>query len=104
VETQVVDDIGVTTVALYVDGVKVDERTAGPFDFVTDASLPTGAHTVMVEARDANDNITVRELDVLVGNGNEPWFRDLGCSAGGGTSGLGACALALVLLRRRRRS
>ena len=103
VQTRALDDIGVTTVALYVDGVKVEERTAGPFDFVTDASLATGAHTVMVEARDANENITVRELDVLVKNGNEPWFRDLGCSAGGGTSGLGAGALALVLVLRRRR-
>lgn len=101
VQTRALDDIGVTTVALYVDGVKVDERTSGPFDFETDAALPTGAHTVMVEARDANDNITVRELDVIV-TGNEPWFRNIGCSTGGGTSGLGACALVLALRRRRR--
>lgn len=101
VQTRALDDIGVTTVALYVDGVKVDERTSGPFDFETDAALPTGAHTVMVEARDANDNITVRELDVIV-TGNEPWFRNIGCSTGGGSSGLGACALVLALRRRRR--
>jgi len=105
VHTQATDDIGVTMVALYIDGVKVEERSAGPFDFVTDAALPTGSHTLMVEARDANDNITVREVDVLVSNGSEPWFKDLGCSASGGSSGLGACALALVLaLRRRRRA
>ena len=103
VQTRALDDIGVTTVALYVDGVKVDERTTGPFDFVTDDALPTGAHTVMVEARDANDNITVRELDVMV-TGNPPWFRSLGCSSSGGTSGLGACALVLALRRRRRRA
>jgi hypothetical protein len=102
VQTRALDDIGVTTVALYVDGVKVDELSDGPFDFATDENMPAGAHTVMVEARDANDNITVRELDVVV-TGNPPWFRNLGCSAGGGSSGFGACALALVLLRRRRR-
>ncbi len=101
VQTRALDDTGVTSVALYVDGVQVDSRTTGPFDFTTDASLPTGSHSVMVEARDANDNITVRELDVTV-TGNPPWFRNLGCSAGGGTSGLGACALILVLRRRRR--
>lgn len=102
VQTRALDDIGLTTVALYVDGVKVEERTTGPFDFVTDAALPTGAHSIMVEARDGNDNITVREVDVLVSNGTEPWFRELGCSTGGGPQGLGACALVLLLVLRRR--
>jgi uncharacterized protein (TIGR03382 family) len=55
----------------------------------------------MVEARDANDNITVREVDVTVSE-PPPWFASaLGCSAGG-MPGLGA-GLALVLLGRRRR-
>lgn len=101
VQTRADDDVGVTSVALYVDGVKIEARSVGPFDFATDAALPSGLHSVMVEARDANDNITVRELDVTI-TGDAPWFANVGCSAGGGTSGLGACALLLALRRRRR--
>ena len=51
------DDHGVTGVTLYVDGTKIETRTTGPFEFTTDAALAIGSHTVMVEARDTNDNI-----------------------------------------------
>ncbi len=102
VQTRALDDVGVTSVSLYVDGLKVDDRTAGPYEFTTDAALPPGSHTVMVEARDANENITVRELDVTI-SGDAPWYAHVGCSTGGGGSGLGACALALVFAIRRRR-
>lgn len=104
VQTRADDDVGITSVALYVDGMKVDELTSGPFDFATDPTLAPGVHTVMVEARDANENITVRELEVTVDASSDAWYRDLGCSAGG-PPGLGGAALALLLmLRRRRRS
>lgn len=96
------DDVGLTAVVLYVDGALIETRTTGPFEFTTDASLPTGAHTVMLEARDANENITVREVDVMVSE-DPPWTA-IGCSAGGGTTGLGSCAALLIVLRRRRRA
>lgn len=93
------DDIGLTSVALYIDGAKVETLTTGPFTFTTDETLATGAHSIMVEARDANDNITVREVDVTVTT-EPPWFAR-GCSTGGATPGLGACAVLLALRRRR---
>lgn len=103
VQTVVADDVGVTAVALYVDGTKTEQRASGPFDFTTDPTLAPGVHSIMVEARDANENITVREVDVFVGSSDDMWLRNIGCSAGGGSSGLGGTALALLLLRRQRR-
>ena len=95
------DDQAVTAVTVYVDGAKVGSVEAPPYDLATDPGLPDGMHTVMVEARDASGNITVREVSVHVGD--EPWFADVGCSAGG-TPGAGAgVALGLLALRRRRR-
>lgn len=92
------DDQAVTTVSFYVDGAKVGTVDAAPYELATDAALADGMHTVMVEARDASGNMTVREVSVTVGD--TPWFA-MGCSAGG-TPGAGV-ALGLLALRRRRR-
>lgn len=91
------DDQAVTAVSFYVDGAKVGSVAAPPYELATDAALPDGMHTVMVEARDASGNMTVREVSVTVGESGFP----LGCSAGG-APGVGA-ALGLLALRRRRR-
>jgi uncharacterized protein (TIGR03382 family) len=91
------DDQAVTGVSFYVDGAKVGTTGGPPYELATDPALPEGMHTVMVEARDASGNMTVREVSVLVGD--EPWFA-AGCSAGG-APGAGA-ALGLLALRRRR--
>lgn len=99
VSARATDDVALTSVALYIDGAKVASLVTGPFAFATDAALATGAHTIMIEARDGNDNITVREVDVVV-IGNAPWFAS--CSAGG-APGLGV-GMALLVLRRRRRA
>lgn len=96
VTARATDDIGITSVALYVDGAKTETLTAAPYELATDPDLATGAHTLMVEARDANDNVTVREVDVTVET------SPFGCSAGGGGAGLGACVALLALGRRRR--
>jgi len=99
VSAHAADDTGLAAVTLYVDGAKAATRTAAPFEFTTDTTLVTGSHTVMVEARDTNDNMTVREVAVTIA-GNPPWFESVGCSAGGGPgAGVG---LALLALRRRR--
>lgn len=103
VQTRADDDVGITSVALYVDGAMVEQRATGPYEFATDPTLAPGVHTLMVEARDGNENITVRELEVFIANPNDPWYADLGCSTSGGAPGLGGCAIALLFLRRRRR-
>ena len=91
------DDQAVTAVAFYVDGAKVGSSNTPPYELATDPTLADGMHTVMVEARDDSGNITVREVDVTVGDAS--WMA--GCSAGG-TPGAGI-ALGLFALRLRRR-
>ncbi|CAN5923516.1 hypothetical protein BH11MYX3_BH11MYX3_23080 [soil metagenome] len=98
VRARATDDVALTSVALYVDGVKIESMATGPFEFATDSALAYGAHTIMIEARDGNENITVSEVDVTVTR-DPPWFAS--CSAGG-SPGLGVCAALLVLRRRRR--
>ncbi len=97
VSAQATDDVGLAGVSLYVDGAKVASIATGPYDFTTDAALPAGSHTIMIEARDGNDNITVREVDVMV----EDPPRFASCSAGG-APGLAIGATLLALRRRRR--
>ena len=98
VKATAADDQEVTGVTFYVDGAKVGSAAAPPYELATDEALADGMHTVMVEARDASGNMTVREVSVTVGD--TPWFA-MGCSAGG-APGIGA-ALGLLALRRRRR-
>jgi hypothetical protein len=97
------DNIGVTSLELYVDGKLVATRYEAPFEFaMTDLAL--GGHVLRVTASDALDNSTSTELDVIVESGaSTPGLDDMvGCSAGG-APGIGL-AIALLTLRRRRRA
>jgi MYXO-CTERM domain-containing protein len=102
---QASDNIGVTAVALYVDGALVTTRATPPFELATDPDLAPGPHTLRVEATDALENLTTSELVVRIDPGSADPLG-LGCTAGGspGPTGVALLVLAIVPLRRRRRA
>ncbi len=121
VDATAMDDVAVTGGKLFVDDVDVGPVTGpGPFTFPTDPSLADGAHTLRVEVTDGKHPVTTT-ITVTVartgpgggsgsgdgdgdggGDGDDDGAITAGCAAGG-PAGLGA-ALALLLVRRRRRS
>jgi len=116
------DNVAVTGAVLKIDGAQTDTQTgAGPYTFVTSATLPEGMHTVIVEVSDGK-NIKSETRTVTVkkgapppdgsgsGSGSGSGDPDLnngdivgGCAAGGGQAGLVFGFGLLVAIRRRRR-
>lgn len=95
------DNIAVKSVAFYVDGDLVATQTQAPYQLTTDPMLAEGVHTIVVEATDGDDNTAMQERDVVVAGPQAPLA--LGCSAGRKPP-TALLALALIALRRRRRS
>jgi hypothetical protein len=119
------DNIAVTGAVLTIDGTQIEAKTgAGPYTFITPATLAEGPHTVVVEVTDGK-NIKSETRSVTVkkgatpddgtgsggtGEGTDPDEEALnngdivgGCAAGGGQAGLLFGLGLLVALSRRRR-
>jgi hypothetical protein len=107
------DNVAVASVAFYLDGELLATKTAAPYELATAATLARGAHTIVVEAIDADGNSATQERDITVtaattadGNavvGDDPGSDSfaLGCSVGGQPS-FAVIAIAAALIRRRR--
>ncbi|HTL36953.1 MAG TPA: Ig-like domain-containing protein [Kofleriaceae bacterium] len=124
IHAQGTDNIAVTGAVLKIDGIEAERKTgAGPFVFVTSATLTEGAHQAIIEITDGiNVKSETRTYTVKkgapppqdpgsgtgTGGGGGDLDQDVvgGCAAGGGqTSGLvalGLLGLAFVTRRRRR--
>ena len=101
------DNVAVTSVAFYLDGDLIATRTQAPFELATDASLGLGAHTIVVEATDADGNVTTEQRDVTVGReaaaANPASAAALGCSTTGQPPFAMIGFVVAVVARRRRR-
>ena len=111
------DNIQIMGAALKIDGAQVEMIAGpGPFNFVTPATLPEGAHTVVVEITDGkNVQAETRNLTVqkgappggTTGSGDDDALNngDIvgGCSTGGGSGLLAALLVLGFAVTRRRR-
>jgi hypothetical protein len=114
------DNIDVTSVELYIDGVLVDTATTSPYNLTAPGDIGTGDHEVLVVASDGAQSsedsvrVTVDEGADPVdpggnggdgdGDGNTGGAVVGACSAGGSNAGLvlGLALVGLALSRRRR--
>jgi len=99
------DNVAVTRVACYLDGDLLATASAAPYQFATAATLSPGAHTIVVEATDADGNTSTEQRDVTVTGDEAAAGTGAGGCAAGGTPPLtpGALSLLVWLWRRRRR-
>ena len=95
-------------VGLGIDGKLVSTLTAPPYVFHAPPSLSTGAHTVQVAVADANQNVVVTEIHVVVEDLPPP--DDLSgsdgtaaCSTSHGADGVPLALVLVGLVARRRR-
>jgi uncharacterized protein (TIGR03382 family) len=93
------DNLAVKAVSFYVDGDLVATRTQPPYQLTTDPSLVEGAHTIVVEATDDDDNAATLQRDIIVAAPAES--SALGCSTGGTPSIALLLFVVLTLARRR---
>jgi uncharacterized protein (TIGR03382 family) len=116
VKATATDNIAVTMASIYIDGNPAGSITAGPYEFMTAATLPDGAHVIKVEATDGTNvqsstiNVTVKKgAPPPTGGGNNTGGggddgSDIsgGCAAGGNGAGLflGLALLGLAIRRR----
>jgi len=103
-------------VGLGIDGALVATLTRGPYEFATPANLSFGPHLVQIAAADAQRNVVISEIHIVValggGVGDVPADdaddgHTGGCRAGRGAGAPAQLALALVTVlavRRRRRT
>src|SRR3989454_560259 len=69
IEAGVFDGLGVATVELWIDGVRVDARADEPYTFAYETlDLTNGLHSFEVRARDGADNEAVRSVTAAVSN------------------------------------
>jgi len=88
ISVQVSDDVGVTHLGLYLDGVLATEALSEPYGPWPVFDLPQGEHEIYVEATDAAGNLTASEVvTVAVTADGEP--PPGGGSGGGGGNGDG---------------
>lgn len=92
------DNVGLSSIALFVDGRRAMTSATMTTTLPTDGSIALGSHVLRVEVIDTNGNVTSRTLNVVVEDA--PMF---GCNAGGGSVPGSVLALGLIALRRRRR-
>jgi uncharacterized protein (TIGR03382 family) len=97
------DNVAIKTVAFYIDGDLIATRTQAPYELTTDPALIAGAHTIVVEATDGDDNTAMQQRDIVLAGPLDP--VKLGCSAGHDSPGavLLLTLASFVLVRRRRR-
>lgn len=63
------DNVGVSSVTLYVDGKLAVTNSTAPFSISwNSASVPNGSHTIMVTAKDAAGNTTSSSVQISVNN------------------------------------
>jgi len=104
------DNVAVASVAFYVDGDLLATRTQAPFQLATSPALERGAHTIVVEATDADGNATTEQRDITVGTAGgdaatatQASPSPLGCSTTGQPPfAMTAIVVAALGLRRRR--
>ena len=106
VVAQASDNVAVSEVALLVDGVQVSTRVTAPYSFTTASSLEPGDHTITLEAIDTNNNKTVTEVAVRIGDADSgSQFEPMSCSTSSPTSfGLGIGFVVLGFGWRKRRA
>ncbi len=103
VVAQVLDNVGVDSVELYIDGRLVETQTVPPFAFTTEPALTAGDHQLRLEAADARGNVTSAERTVMLDAADEQDSQPLaGCSTNRTPSVILVLAV-LGLVRRRRR-
>ena len=67
VRVEVLDDEGVASVSLAIDGQTIDTITSPPYVFDTPATLADGAHTLLVRAVDAREAEGTAEIQITIG-------------------------------------
>ena len=109
ISASVADNVAVRAVAFYLDGDLIATKTAAPYQLATDPALGRGAHTIVIEATDADGNSTTDQRDITIAAAaattDETTPAGLGCAASGGGSPFALIAIVLgmpVVLRRRR--
>ncbi len=93
------DNVGVTSMTLYIDDVLVATGDAA-LELETDPGLAPGAHRLRIEAHDAAANVVISERAVTVEADEIEEPREVGGCSTGGASGLGMVVLVFALLRR----
>jgi len=69
ISLQVVDNVGVAKVELYIDNKKIGELTKSPFNFTWDTTKFTSeTHTILVKAYDKAGNTSIARITVQVDN------------------------------------
>jgi uncharacterized protein (TIGR03382 family) len=100
-------------VGLVIDGSLIRSTTAPPYAFQSPANLMFGPHRIAIAAIDAQQNLVMSEIRVIVRVGSDPVAdpepetgKGGGCNAGGDRaagSWIALLAVALTAARRRRR-
>jgi len=81
IHADVVDDDGVVSVAVEVDGIEVTSSTLAPWTFNAPDNIAEGGHEVVVKATDKLGTTGSAKVFVIVG---EPCTRDTDCGDGDG--------------------
>lgn len=95
-EVAAFDDDSIDEVRVRIDGVDLMSLAAAPYRVSIDGPLPSGSHTVTVEAIDMTGASAQRSVEVVVAPGADRLADPLGCSAGGGRGGLAGALLLLA--------
>jgi len=67
VSVDATDNVAVTSVELFVNGILHDTRISSPYDFTVDVEgLPTGTNIIMAKAFDSSNNYNEDSINVLV--------------------------------------
>jgi hypothetical protein len=111
ISASVADNVAVSAVAFYLDGDLLATQIAAPYRVATDPALGRGAHTIVIEATDADGNTTTEQRDITIAGEATTTGRasaaGLGCAASGGGSPFALIAIVLgmpVVIRRRAHS